>query len=227
MPRPPAPRPGSSRRRREADRRVHRVAASDPVPGPEHLLGLDVEPCNLVGARRDGDEVLRDRCPVAEPREHPSAGRLGVRHRLERRQRLRGDDEQRLLRVEVAGCLPEVGAVHVQDEAEREVATAVGAKRPVGDHRPEVRASNADVHYLADGLAGVTEPGAPRGGPPRRDLPSRRTRPSAHGDDARRRCQRAGFRRIARLTRPCASCYPRSYERKQNATGGGKWDGHS
>ena len=49
----------------------------------------------------------------------------GVGHRLERRERLRGDDEQRLRRIEVAGGLGEVGAVDVRDEAERHVAVAV------------------------------------------------------------------------------------------------------
>ena len=104
--------------RREADRRVHRVAAADPVPEAEHVRGVDAERGHLLGVRRDGDEVPRDRRLVAERRQRPLAGRARVRHRLERREGLRRDDEQRLGRVEVAGRLGEVGAVDVRDEPE-------------------------------------------------------------------------------------------------------------
>ena len=45
---------------READRRVHRVAAADPVPEAEHVGGVDAELGHLAGIGRDGDEVLGD-----------------------------------------------------------------------------------------------------------------------------------------------------------------------
>ena len=89
------------------------------------------------------------------PRQHPFARGAGVGHRLQGREGLRGDDEQRLGRVEVAGRLGEVGAVDVGDEAERQVAAAVVAQRLVGHHRPEVGAADADVDDVADRPAGV------------------------------------------------------------------------
>ena len=56
------------------------------MPNSRHRLG--------VGRHRD--EVLRDRRLVAQRVEHPVAGGGGVGHRLERRERLGRDDEQRL-----------------------------------------------------------------------------------------------------------------------------------
>ena len=61
--------------RREADRRVHRVAAADPVPEPEHVGGVDAELRDLGGVGRHGDEVLRDRALVAERPPAPTARR--------------------------------------------------------------------------------------------------------------------------------------------------------
>ena len=60
------------------------------------------------------------RRPRRRPRPASDQSRAvsGVGHRLERREGLRGDDEERLLGVEVAGRLDEVGAVDVGDEAE-------------------------------------------------------------------------------------------------------------
>ena len=51
--------------RRQADRRVHRVAAADPVPEAEHVVGVDPELRDLLGVGRDRDEVLGDRRLVA------------------------------------------------------------------------------------------------------------------------------------------------------------------
>ena len=62
------------------------------------------------------------------------------------------DDEERLLGGEVASRLDEVRGVHVRDEAERQVATGVVAKRLVRHHGPEVGAPDPDVHDVADRL---------------------------------------------------------------------------
>ena len=60
----------------------------------------------------------------------PRARRLRVGHRLQRGEGLRGDDEQRLRRVEVARRLGEVGAVDVGDEAEGQVALRCSGAAP-------------------------------------------------------------------------------------------------
>ena len=68
--------------RRESDGRVHRVAATDPVPKAEHVVGVDAELGNLGAIGRDGDEVFGDRGWILEFLEAPSAGGLRVGHRL-------------------------------------------------------------------------------------------------------------------------------------------------
>ena len=90
--------------------------------------------------------------------ERPFAGGVGVGHRLQRRERLGRDDEQRLGGVEVVHGLGEIGAVHVGDEAERQVAVAVVLERLVGHDGAEVGAADADVDDVADALAGVALP---------------------------------------------------------------------
>ena len=60
--------------------------------------------------------------------------------------------------IEIARGFGEVGAVHVGDEAECQVALAVMAQRLVGHHRTEVGAADADVDDIADALAGVSLP---------------------------------------------------------------------
>ena len=112
-----------------------------------------------VGVGRHRHEVLRHGPLVAQGTQAPVAGGAGVGHRLQGRERLGGDDEQRLGGVEVAGGLGEVGAVDVRDEAEGHVARAVVAQRLVGHDRAEVGAADADVDDVADALAGVARPG--------------------------------------------------------------------
>ncbi len=85
---------------RQPDRRVDRVAATDPLPEAEHVVGVDAEGGHLVGVGADGDEVPGDGV-LAEGVDEPGPGRAGVGQRLDRRERLRRDDEQRLGRVEV------------------------------------------------------------------------------------------------------------------------------
>ena len=52
--------------RREADRRVHRVAPADPVPEDEHVGRVDAELRHFLGVGRDRDEVPRHRLLVAQ-----------------------------------------------------------------------------------------------------------------------------------------------------------------
>ena len=107
---------------RQPDRRVEGVAAADPVPEPEHVVGVDAElrrPRRWSTPRRSAWRPPRRRRASASDQ---SRAVLGVGHRLERGERLRHDDEERLGRVEVVHRLPEVGAVDVGHEAERQVA---------------------------------------------------------------------------------------------------------
>ena len=86
----------------------------------------------------------------------PRAPRVG--HRLQGGEGLRGDDEQGLLRVEVARRLNDVGPVDVAHEAELDVAARIAFQSLVGHDGAEVGAADADVHDRLDGLAGESLP---------------------------------------------------------------------
>ena len=98
------------------------------------------------------------RLVTAEAGDQPVACRVGIGQRLERRERLRGHDEQGLGRVEVAGRLGDVGAVDIRHEPEGHVALGVVAQRLVGHHGTQVGSADADVDDVADPLTGVPRP---------------------------------------------------------------------
>ena len=147
--------------RRQTDRRVHRIAPAYPVPESEHVRGIDPELRHLPGVRGDGDEMPGHRLDVAaESREQPFPRALGIRHRLQRREGLRRDDEKRLRRIEVARCFDEVGAVDVRDEAKGHRAIAVVFERFIRHDGAEVGAADADVDHVANAFARVAGPRA-------------------------------------------------------------------
>ena len=116
--------------RREADRRVHRVAAADPIPELEHVRRVDAELRHFLGVRRDGHEVLRDRRLISQLRQQPIPSSPRVGERLQRRERLGRDDEERLLRVEVTRRFGDVGPVDVRDEPEGQIALRSRSEAP-------------------------------------------------------------------------------------------------
>ena len=144
----------------QADGRVHAVAAAYPVPEAEHIGGVDAERCNSFGVGRKRHEMPGNRRFIAQRTEQPGPRCMRVGHGLQRGEGLAGDDEQRLGRVQVVGCLGEIGGVHVADEAKGHVASAVVAQRLVGHDRPQIGAADADVDHVADRLAGVAGPAA-------------------------------------------------------------------
>ena len=95
---------------------------------------------------------------AAKAPERPFARALRVRHRLQRREGLRGDDEQRFRRIEIARRLDEIGAVDVGHEAKRHGAVAVVLERLICHHRPEVGSADADIDDIADAFAAVAFP---------------------------------------------------------------------
>ena len=99
-----------------------------------------------------------DRARRLEPRPQPVAGEARVGQRLERRERLRGDDEQRGLGIEVRGLLREVGRVDVGDEQRLDAGIRVRLEGLVDHHGAEVRAADADVHDVRHLLAGDAAP---------------------------------------------------------------------
>ena len=75
--------------RRQTDCRAQGITPANPVPEAEHIGGIDAELRHLFCVRRHGDEVPCDRLDVTiECGKHPVAGRVGIGHRLLRRERL-------------------------------------------------------------------------------------------------------------------------------------------
>ena len=154
---------------RQADGRVDRVAAADPVPEPEGVVGVDAEVGDLGQGGRDGDEVVGDRVglrrirPVDgsgcfEPRPQPVPREAGVGEGLERGEGLRGDDEERRLGVEPLGLLGHVGRVDVRHEPSLDAGIGIWLQRGRDHDRAEVRAADADVDDVGDLLAGHALP---------------------------------------------------------------------
>ena len=153
--------PSDGDHERKADGRVVRVAAADPVPEHEHVVGVDPELGHGLGVGRHGDEVLGHGVVaglVAQALEEPVPGGRRVGQRLERGERLGADDEQRGGRVEVVGGGVEVDRVDVGDEAAREAGHRLVGQGLGGHGRAEVGAADADVDDGPDALAGGAHP---------------------------------------------------------------------
>ncbi len=148
---------------RGADRGVQGVAAADPVPEAEGVVGVDPELRDLVERGRDRDEVLRDRRGLVlarQPVEQPGPAEPGVGQRLERAERLARHDEQRGRGVETCQRRRAVGRVDVADEPALQAVLDVRRQRLVRHHRAEVGAADPDVDDRPDPLARGPRPRA-------------------------------------------------------------------
>ena len=179
--------------RREPDRRVHRVAAADPVPEAERVRRVDAERGHRLEVGRDRRRSAARPRPRPPPSavEQPLVARSAAFVIVSSVVNVFEQTTNSVSRgVEVARRLDEVGAVDVRDEAEREVATAVVAEGAVGHHGAEVGAADADVDDVADRLARVTPSTRP-------SAPRRRTPPSGRAPRAPRRPRRRRRRRAS------------------------------
>ena len=144
---------------RQADRRIHGIAAADPVPEAEHVGGVDAEFRNLRCVGRDGDEMLGDgACFALHAGQQPFARAARVGHGFQRGEGLGGDDEQCLGRIEILHRFDEIRAVDVGYETECHGSIAVVLERFVCHDRPEIGPANADIDHIADALAGLAFP---------------------------------------------------------------------
>ena len=145
---------------RQTDRRPQAVAAANPVPEAEHVGGVDPELRDFRLVGRNGDEVLRDRRLVLHVVQQPGAGGSGVGQGFLGREGLGGDDEQGRAGIEPPHRLRDVGAVHVGDEMQVQVAVAIGLQRLRHHVRPQVGAADADVDDIGDAPPVMAFPGA-------------------------------------------------------------------
>ena len=84
---------------------------------------------------------------------------MRVRHRFQRSESFRGNNEEGFRRVEeVADRLRKVRAIDIRNKAERHPAVAVMFQRLVRHHRAEIGSADADVDDGADALSGGSFP---------------------------------------------------------------------
>ena len=132
---------------RQAHRAPDRVAPADPVPEAEDAGGVDAPGGGLVEGGGDGGEVAAGE--LAERVLQPGLGGAGVGHRLDGGEGLRGDDDQRPLRVEGLQHVVDMRPVHVRYEM-RARPVMIGRERQGRHHRAEVRAADADVDDVGE-----------------------------------------------------------------------------
>ena len=118
---------------------------------------------------------------VAELGQQPVAGGVGVGHRLLGGEGLRGDDEQRPLRVEPASAsAPCACRRRWRRNARGRPLGGVGRERRADHERPEVGAADADIDDVGDRACRCTR-ATRRCGPPRRRSPMRASTPFTSG----------------------------------------------
>jgi len=153
----------------QADCRVDRVAAADPVPEPEGVLRIDAELGNLLEVGRYGHEMPADGLGPGLVRvvddatglqrvQQPVLGHPGVGHGLQGGEGLGRHDEQHGLGVDVMGGLVDVGRIDIADEAALEAGLLVGLERLVDHDGAQMGAADSDVDDGADRLAGDAHP---------------------------------------------------------------------
>ena len=150
-----------------ADSGVYRVAAANPVPEAESVLGVNAECCNLIQRGGDSHEVLChgfgcfltfQSASLSQCGQQPLACHTRVGQGLEGAESLGRDDEQGGLGVQVGDLLCHVGRVNVGDEACGDACVCVGLESLVHHDRAQVGATDTDVHNGLDALAGDAGP---------------------------------------------------------------------
>ena len=144
---------------RQADGRIHRVAAPHPIPESEHICRIDAELADLLRIGRHGDKMPGHAALITtQTGHHPIARGARIGHGFQRGESFRGNDEQRLGRFKSAHRLGKIVTVHIRDEFASQGAVAVKFQRFIGHDRPEIGTADADVDHVADLPAGVSDP---------------------------------------------------------------------
>ena len=90
--------------------------------------------------------------------EEPVAHDLRVRDRLQGRERLRSDDHEGRLRVEIFRRLARISRVDVRNETAFEPLADERLERLIGHDGAEVGAADTDIHDCLDRFAGDSHP---------------------------------------------------------------------
>ena len=146
---------------------VYRVAAANPVPEAESVLGVNAECCNLIQCGGDSHEVLShslgcfltfQSASLSQCGQQPLACHARVGQGFEGAESLGRDNEQGGLGVQAGNLLSHIGGVNVGDEACGDTCISVGLESLVHHDRAQVGATDTDVHNGLDALAGDAGP---------------------------------------------------------------------
>jgi hypothetical protein len=94
----------------------------------------------------------------SETGQRPFTSGPRIRHRFQRGESFRRNDEEGLRRVEIQHGFGEIGPVYVRNETEGHRSLAIMLQRFVGHDRPEIRAADSDIDDITNAFAGMTFP---------------------------------------------------------------------
>ena len=135
-------------RQRQANRRPDRITATDPVPETEGRF--DAECRCSIQIRGDADKVIAHRQLPARLLPEPVQRGARIGHGFQCGKGLAGDDEQGVLRLQLAQHPIQLVAIDIADEMETLAALAIRLQRLHRHARPQVRSANADMHHIGD-----------------------------------------------------------------------------
>ena len=90
-------------------------------------------------------------------RQQPILGAIGIEQGFWRGERLGSHNEQRTLRVQALQIAEQMGTIDVGNKVRRDL-VAIRSQGTRHQHRPQIGATNANIHHVGNGFAGVTTP---------------------------------------------------------------------
>jgi hypothetical protein len=133
---------------RQPDRPPQRIAPADIVAKAEDPLGGDAERGGLLHRRTDRGEMA-GRLPFPDRRRQGGARAFGIRHRLERGEGLRGDQDQRGAQIDARQHIGQMRPVDVRHHMDIG-AVGMGRQRAQRHLGPERRAADADMDDMGE-----------------------------------------------------------------------------
>ena len=138
----------------QTDGRPDRITPADPIPETEDAVAFDTECRDFLKGGGNRREMMLDGA-FTELVGDKLAGCCRIRHRLDRRERLRSDDEKGRFRVDQLQRIGNVRTVDVGNEM-RAWAIVEWSQCQRRHHWAEIGAANADIDDVGDFLAGRT-----------------------------------------------------------------------
>jgi hypothetical protein len=131
-----------------ADGRPERITPANIVPEAEDTRLVDAEGLGCLGIGRKRSQ-MGGHIGLTERLHQPGANGFRVGQRLQRGEGLRGDQNQRALRIESRQNVRRVGAIDIGNEMDRRTVAKRG-QRPNRHGRSKVRPANPDIDHMGE-----------------------------------------------------------------------------